>query len=146
MPLVEDLCDACALHIPFVKLMYSLVAMSGDFCGNYTTATPTQKANVSSPTTIEMSGMTYTSGYAYFSYAGVTAIGESGNCGTPKPAGILAVPSSDVLSYRGHAAAASAIGGTRLPSDFADLAPNPVPWDAWIHQETCYTAQDCPQC
>lgn len=30
--------------------------------------------------------------------------------------------------------------------NFADLAPNPVPWDAWISQETCYTHQDYPQC
>lgn len=33
-----------------------------------------------------------------------------------------------------------------LPLNFADLAPNPVPWDAWISQETCYTHQDYPEC
>lgn len=32
------------------------------------------------------------------------------------------------------------------PLNFADLAPNPVPWDAWISQETCVTHQDYASC
>lgn len=38
------------------------------------------------------------------------------------------------------------MGDIQYPFNFADLAPNPVRWDAWISQETCYTQQDYPSC
>ncbi|KAK3714149.1 hypothetical protein LTR37_007951 [Vermiconidia calcicola] len=117
--------------------------MTGDFCGdNYRTATPATHANASVATTVVVSGTTYTSGFAYLSYAGVTAYG----CGTPKPAGVLPLPSAELFSYRGHAAAMPIAGDIHWPFNFADLAPNPVPWDAWISQELCYNHQHSPSC
>jgi hypothetical protein len=110
------------------------------------TVTPTSLPHMSTPTTVQISGTTFTSGLAYLSYAGVTAFGPSGTCGTTVGPGILPVPSSDVSSYRGHAAAMPIAGDIQYPFNFADLAPNPVPWDAWISQETCYTQQDYPTC
>ena len=107
---------------------------------------PTLLSNATTPTTVEVSGATFTSGFAYFSYAGVTATGPSGTCGTPVQSGILPIPSSDVSSYRGHAAAMAIAGDVQYPFNFADLAPNPVPWPAWISQETCFTQQEYPQC
>ena len=97
---------------------------------------------MSTPTTVEVSGTTYTSGYAYLSYDGVTAFG----CGNSKPGGVLSIPSSEVFSYRGHAAAMPQVGDVHWPFNFADLAPNPVPWDAWISQETCAGLEFYPNC
>lgn len=53
------------------------------------TATPSYHANLSTRITILWSGTTLTSGYAYLSYAGVTAMATGKGCGNPKPAGIL---------------------------------------------------------
>lgn len=144
---VTDPCDDCVLYIPSVQLIYFPATMTGNFCGsNYTAVTRTHESNVSTPTTVVVSGMTYTPGFAYLSYAGVTASGPEGTCGTPKPAGILSLPTAQVYSYRGHNAAMQVMGDKHWPFDFGDLAPNPVPWDPWISQETCYTQQDYPQC
>ena len=139
-------CDDCVLYIPSVKLMYFPVSMTGNICGNYSTVSPVHRGNYTLPTTVDVSGTTYTSGYAYLSYAGVTATGGAGTCGAPKPAGVLALRTKDVFSYRGHDAAMSANGDVHWPFNFADLTPNQVPWDAWISQETCYTHQSYPEC
>ncbi len=56
------------------------------------------------------------------SYAGITA----GNCGTPKPAGLLPIRTADLSSYRGHVAALLQLGDNVWPFNFADLAPNQV--------------------
>lgn len=110
------------------------------------TATPTSALNGNSPTTVEISGTTFTSGFAYFSYAGITPGNGGGICGSKKSAGILAVPSSEVSSYRGHVPAMQQAGDIKWSFNFADLAPNPVPWDAWINQETCAGHTQSPNC
>jgi len=144
---VTNPCDDCELFIPSVQLLYFPVTMTGDFCGrNYTTETASRNPSFTTPTTVEVSGRTFTSGFAYLSYAGVTATGPAGTCGTPLPAGILPLPTSDIFSYRGHDAALPIMSSHPYPFDFGDLAPNPVPWNAWISQETCYTQQSYPQC
>lgn len=104
--------------------------------------TAKHNANVSTPTTVVWSGTTLTSGYAYLSYAGITA----GHCGTPKPAGLIPIPTSEVFSYRGHAAALPQLNDTKWPFNFADLAPNQVPWEAWIGQDTCYNHEHSANC
>lgn len=141
-------CDNCALYVPTVKLLYFPVSMTGNFCDdNYRTATPTHNGNLSTPSTIVWSGTTLTSGYVYLSYAGVTAIADGGTtCGPTKPAGLLPIPSTSLFSYRGHAAAMPIAGDIQWPFNFADLAPNPVPWDAWISQDLCYNHQDYSTC
>lgn len=99
--------------------------------------------------TVEVSGQTFTLGSAYLSYAGVTARAggtDNAQCGTPLPPGVLGLPSSRLSTYRGHAAAMPIASLPPYPLNFADLAPNPVPWDAWISQETCATHQDYPSC
>ncbi|KAK5163773.1 uncharacterized protein LTR77_010446 [Saxophila tyrrhenica] len=143
-----DACDACALFVPSVKLLYWPVSMTGDFCGSdYRIATPTHPSNLSTPETLLYSGHTLTSGSAYRSYAGVTALATAGSyCGTPLPAGILPLPSASLSSYRGHAAAMPIADSAPWPFNFADLAPNPVPWDAWISQDLCFNHQSDPAC
>lgn len=110
------------------------------------TVTATSAYNSTTPSTVEISGTTFTSGFAYLSYAGVAAYAGTTTCGTSKPAGILPLPSSDVSSWRGHDAAMPILSSKAWPFNFADLAPNPVPWDAWISQETCVDLRHLPQC
>lgn len=99
-------------------------------------------ADTNKPATIETLGTTFTSGLAYLSYAGVTVNG----CGPTKGPGILALPSSEVSSLRGLAPAQPIAGNVHWSFNFADLAPNPVPWDAWISQATCAGHESQPQC
>ena len=156
-------CDVCSIRISSVRLLYFPVSMNGDLCGECklpdrlfrvretdrsvdSTASATSIGNWSAPSTVEVSGTTFTSGYAYLSYDGVTATGYNGICGSPKPQGILPLPSSEVFSYRGHAAAMPVAGDVHWPFNFADLSPNPVPWDAWIRQELCYGHEAYPTC
>lgn len=102
---------------------------------------------MSIPSTVVSNNYTFTSGFAYLSYAGVTAhAGDDLQCGTPLGPGILAVPSTRLSTYRGHAAAMPIQSLPPHSLNFGDLAPNPVPWDAWISQELCYNHQDYPQC
>ena len=56
------------------------------------------------------------------------------------------MPSSELFSYRGHDAAMPIAGDKQWPFNFGDLAPNPVPWDAWINQETCVDNPWSSQC
>lgn len=122
--------------------------MTDCFIDPDSTATPTYAANVSVPSIVVISGQTFTSGSAYLSYAGVTANagGSDAQCGTPLPPGILALPSSRISTYRGHAASMPAASSSSYPFNFADLAPNHVPWDAWISQETCWAHRDYAIC
>ncbi|KAI9695097.1 MAG: hypothetical protein M1820_008922 [Bogoriella megaspora] len=82
-------------------------------------------------------GTTLTSGTAYISYPAYSAVGyfqsvtqgqASGLCGSAIPAGILALPSSEVSSLRGEWVwHTEVVATTPYSMNFADLWPNPVP-------------------
>ncbi|KAI9662866.1 MAG: hypothetical protein M1821_007913 [Bathelium mastoideum] len=118
--------------------------MTGNFCGNYSTVPPRPNA----PTEVAALGTTFTSGTAYLSYPGVSAVGAGGGqCGKTYPAGFVALPSSSVSSYRLPPWEEEPVGtqSTLFPFNFADLPPNPVPAQAWSSQLNCIfpTALDC---
>ncbi|KAI9660331.1 MAG: hypothetical protein M1821_009681 [Bathelium mastoideum] len=69
--------------------------MTGDFCGNFSTVTPTRPGPVVATTL----GTTFTSGTAYISYPAFSAVNgdaQGGLCGNTIPAGFLALPSSSI--------------------------------------------------
>ncbi|KAF2230265.1 hypothetical protein EV356DRAFT_346601 [Viridothelium virens] len=137
-----DPCSPCWIDVDQIQLLYFPVTMTGDFCGNYSTVSPTATSVV----TVEALGTTFTSGTAYISYNGARAYGNYGRqCGEMYPAGIFAVPSSSLSSYRLPPVQSELIGNqkTLFPFDFADLPPNPVPAPAWSSQITCAFDHNC---